>query len=102
MIHVIAAIEVAEGQRDTFLEIFEKVIPLVRAEEGCLDYGPTVDFETNIPAQGAVRPNVVTVMERWTSIEALEAHLITPHMLDYRKAVKDLVVGMTLQVLEPV
>ena len=48
-----------------------------------------------------MRENVVTVIEKWESIEALEAHLMQPHMLEYRKAVKDLVAGTTLLVLEP-
>jgi quinol monooxygenase YgiN len=101
MIHVIATIEIVDGGRDAFLRAFKEVVPKVLAEPGCLDYGPTVDFETNIPAQGPVRENVVTIVERWESIDALESHLMTPHMLAYRQAVKDLVVRTTLRVLEP-
>ena len=101
MIHVVATIEVAEGKRDQFLEEFHKLVPLVREEDGCLEYGPTIDFETNIEAQGGVRPNVVTVVEKWESIEALEAHLIAPHMIDYRGRVKEVVLSARLQVLQP-
>lgn len=101
MIHVIATIELVPGRREAFLQAFREVVPKVLAEPGCLDYGPTVDFETNIPAQGPARENVVTIVERWKSIDALQSHLMTPHMLDYRKAVKDMVVRTTLQVLEP-
>jgi quinol monooxygenase YgiN len=60
-----------------------------------------IDFPTSIPAQPPARSDVVTVVEKWESIEALEAHLMAPHMLDYRKTVKDLVVDTTLLVLEP-
>ncbi len=101
MIHVIAAIEVAEGRRADFLAEFHRVVPLVRAEDGCLEYGPTIDVETNIAAQAGVRDNVVTVVEKWESIEALEAHLVAPHMLDYRARVKELVVKAEIQVLRP-
>lgn len=101
MIHVIATIEVAEGRRDDFLTEFHRVVPLVRDEEGCLDYGPTVDVETNLDAQPPVRQNVVTVVERWESLEHLEAHLVAPHMLEYRGRVKELVSKATLQILEP-
>ena len=101
MIHVIAAIEVAEGKRDAFLEEFRQLVPLVHEEQGCLEYGPTIDFETNLPAQGGVRENVVTVVEKWESIEALEAHLVAPHMVDYRGRVKEMVVSTKLQVLQP-
>lgn len=101
MIHVVATIEVAEGKRETFLEEFRKLVPLVLEEEGCIEYGPAIDFETNLPAQGGVRPDVVTVMEKWDSIEALEAHLVAPHMVDYRGRVKEIVKATKLQVLQP-
>jgi quinol monooxygenase YgiN len=101
MIFVIATIEVAEGRRDDFLAAFRELVPKVRGEEGCIEYGPTIDVETNIPAQGEARENVVTVVEKWESIEALEAHLIAPHMLDYRKATQDVVLGTAIQILEP-
>jgi|GEM_PF-102174 len=101
MIYVIATVEVGEGQRDAFLAEFRKVMPLVQAECGCLEYGPTIDIETGIPVQIAQRPNVVTIVERWESVDALKAHLVAPHMHDYRARVKDLVKGVKLQVTEP-
>jgi quinol monooxygenase YgiN len=101
MICVLATIELAEGRRDEFLAAFGQLVPKVLAEEGCIEYGPMVDVQTNIPAQPPARPNVVTVVEKWQNIEALEAHLIQPHMLEYRKAVKGMVAGTTLLVLEP-
>lgn len=101
MIYVIATIELNEGSRADFLRAFHENIPAVLEEYGCIEYGPAVDVETTIPAQGEVRPNVVMVIEKWASIEALEAHLIAPHMLAYREKVKDLVRGVTLNVLEP-
>lgn len=102
MIHVIAAIEVAPGQRDAFLDEFRRIVPLVRAEQGCIDYGPAVDVATGFSAQVPVRDNVVTVVERWESLAALEAHMQAPHMTAYRVRVKDLVKGVQLQVLHPV
>ena len=55
-----------------------------------------------IAAQGPPRENVVTVVEKWESLEALRAHLAAPHMAEYRARVKDLVAGVKLQVLQPV
>ena len=101
MIHVIATIQLVPGRRADFLKEFHAIVPLVRAEKGCVEYGPTIDFQTMIPAQIPLRPDVVTVMEKWASIDALEAHLIAPHMISYRTKVKDLVTGVQLQVLEP-
>ena len=41
-------------------------------------------------------------MEKWESLEALQAHLVAPHMLEYREGVKDLVQETIIQVLTPV
>ena len=101
MIHVIATIEIAEGQRDAFLEEFRNIVPAVRDEKGCIDYGPVVDSDTDIEKQTLKGINVVTVVEKWESKEALKAHLVAAHMAEYRERVKDLVLGMTLHILEP-
>ncbi|MCL4203292.1 MAG: antibiotic biosynthesis monooxygenase [Pirellulaceae bacterium] len=101
MIYVIATIEVVPGKRQDFLREFHRIVPLVQAEQGCLMYEPTEDVETNIAAQGPVRENVVTIVEKWSSMEELEAHLIAPHMLEYRTRVKSLVASVGLQILQP-
>src|SRR5262245_2875421 len=101
MIVVIATIEVNEGQRDALLAEFHKVVPLVRAEAGCREYFPTVDAATELGVPTALRPNVVTVVEKWDSLDALRAHLGAAHMAEYRARVKDLVKGVRLQVLQP-
>ena len=102
MIHVIATIEVAENCRDAFLAEVRKIVPLVREEQGCIDYQPACDLATNISAQPAERSNVVVMIERWDDLECLEAHLIAPHMVKYRESVKQFVNNVTLQVLQPV
>ena len=101
MICVIATIEVAEGRRQGFLTEFRKVVPKVLAEAGCLEYAPMIDVDTGIGPQLHARPDAVTIVEKWESVESLEAHLIAPHMVDYRKAVKDLVKGSSLRILSP-
>jgi quinol monooxygenase YgiN len=101
MICVIATIELADGRRDEFLQEFRKIVPLVREETGCIEYAPMVDIPTEIDAQAQPVESVVFVVEKWESIDALEAHLMAPHMLDYRKRVKDLVTGTEIRILEP-
>ena len=100
MIHVLAEIQIADGKRDAFLAEFHKIVPDVLAEDGCIEYGPTVDATTDIGAQ-LTDPNVVTVVEKWESLAHLKAHLVAPHMNTYRERVKDLVDGLRLKVLEP-
>jgi len=102
MIHVIATVRTVAGRRGDFLAAFRELVPLVRAEAGCLDYGPAVDLDTSISGQPPVRDDAVTVVEKWESVAALEAHLAAPHMLRYREKVKDLVAGLEIRVLEPV
>ena len=101
MVHVIATIELNPGVRRRFLEEFARIAPLVRAEEGCLEYGPAVDLPTGLAAQPPLRDDVVVVVEKWRDLPALEAHLAAPHMTDYRTRVKSLVVATTLHVLAP-
>lgn len=102
MIRVIATLEIAPGRLDDFLSEFRKIVPLVRAEVGCRDYQPLVDLPTTLAAQEPLRQDRVTVVEQWDDLESLERHLAAPHMLEYRKRVKDLVQRASLRVLEPV
>ena len=102
MIHVIATIELNPGTRESFLREFRQIVAAVRAEAGCLDYGPTVDAVSGLSVQGPARPDVVTVVERWESLEHLQAHLVAPHMVEYRPKVKDFVKSVKLQILEPI
>ena len=101
MIHVIATIELTDGGREAFLKEFRALVPKVRTETGCLEYGPTVDAVSGIAAQGTPRPNVVTVVEKWSDLASLKAHLVAPHMQEYRPRVKHLVRSTALQILEP-
>ncbi len=101
MIHVLATIELHPGRRSDFLSEFARIVPLVRAEAGCLEYGAATDLETDIAAQQPLRPDAVTVVEKWENVAALKAHLVAPHMVAYRPRVRDFVVATRLQILEP-
>jgi quinol monooxygenase YgiN len=74
MIHVIATIEVVPGKREDFLAEFRRIIPAVRAEAGCVEYGPCVDAGAELPVPVAVRQDVVVVIEKWESLDALRSH----------------------------
>ena len=102
MIIVLATIELQPGKRPEFLNEFRKIIAAVRAEAGCIEYFPAVDTVSGLPAQGQTRDDVVVVVEKWESVVALEAHLIAPHMMEYRPKVKAFVKSVTLQILSPV
>ena len=75
---------------------------MYRAEEGCLQYSPTVDVPTGIPVQEPINENTVTIIEEWTDVNALKAHTTAVYMQVYREAVKDYVKKLTIKVLEPI
>ena len=101
MIHVLATIDLRPQTRDRFLEEFRGIVPEVLAEAGCIEYGAAVDLQTELPAQPPARADVTVIVEKWSDLDALRAHLVAPHMLAYRERVKPYVVRSTLQVLEP-
>jgi quinol monooxygenase YgiN len=98
MICVIATIETAPGRREDLLAVFKNLVPQVLAEKGCIEYAPMIDVEYN---RTSSRPNVVTMVEKWESVAALEAHLAAPHMAEFRRQTADMRLNLTLQVLQP-
>ena len=99
MLHVIAEIEIREGSRDAFLKEFRRIVPIVRDEDGCIEYGPAVDLAIDVAAPP--RPNMVTVVEKWANEAALKAHLKAPHMDEYRKRAAPMIAGVTIRVYSP-
>ena len=45
MVHVIAVITAKAGKREEILEAFRANVPAVHAEDGCIEYGATIDAE---------------------------------------------------------
>ena len=99
MITVIASIHVKPGNISRFIDIFKANIPAVLAEDGCIEYYPTVDVKTGLPPQ-ELDENVVTIIEKWENTDALKKHLGSPHMLAYREQVKEIVEKVTVKVLK--
>ena len=98
-INIIASIRVKAGRLPVFLEIFKSNVPDVRKERGCIDYFPAVDIDTGLPIQN-LDENIVTIIEKWESLEALSDHLTAPHMLVYREKVKDIVENISIKALQ--
>ena len=101
MIHVIATIELKPNSKEAYLNVLRNNLPNVKAEKGCVSYDPTVDVDSGLPIQIGMREDVVTIVEAWENLDALQAHLKTSHMAAYREEVKDLVNQVSLQVLKP-
>ncbi len=102
MIYVVATIQVTAGHRDAFLVAQRDLLPLVRAEQGCIEYVPSVAVAVTDPPKTALPDNLVIMHEKWESLDALKAHSAAPHMLAFREKVKKLVVGVKIDVFESV
>ena len=102
MIHVVAEIALAPGARARFVEEFRRLTPLVRAEDGCVEYDGALEFATGLAPQAPVRDDVLTVVEKWRDEAALAAHLTAPHMAEHRARSRDLVTGVTIRVLRSI
>ena len=90
MVYLVVSVRVKEGKLQEFLGLFKSVALKVREEKGCVQYVSTVDLETGMPPQ-SLDKSIVTILEKWESMDALQAHLAAPHMTDYFEKEKPLV-----------
>lgn len=101
MIHVIAVVTAKPGQRDFVLQAFRANVPAVRAEKGCIEYGAAVDADPALPFQAKCGPDTFMVVEKWESMEALQAHAAAPHMKAYGAKTKESIASRTIHILSP-
>jgi quinol monooxygenase YgiN len=101
MIHVVAIITAKPGKREEILEAFRANVPAVHAEAGCIEYGPAIDAEGMGSFQAKFGPDTFVVLEKWESIDHLNAHAVAPHMKAYGAKTKDLIASRVIHVLSP-
>jgi len=101
MIHVLAIITAKPGQRERILEAYRGNVDAVRAEQGCIAYEAVVDVRNALPGFAQFGPDSFVVVEKWASLEALQAHAVAPHMKAYAAKVKDFTANRAIHVLEP-
>ena len=101
MVHLLAFITAKPGMLPTLLAEFHKIIPVVRAEDGCIEYAPVVDIEGFEGFTTPLGPDSYAVVEKRASPQALLAHAATQHMAEYGKKTKDMIVRRVLHVLTP-
>jgi quinol monooxygenase YgiN len=100
MVHVLAFITTKPGMRDTVLASFNANVPAVLAEDGCIEYGATVDVANAGPIQTKVGDDSFVVVEKWASMSALGAHAKSAHMAAYAGKVKDMLQDRVIHVME--
>jgi len=78
MIVVQVEVIVEPGSASKVADAVRKMEQATRQEPGCLKYAFAVDITD---------PGMVRVIERWESMDAIKAHLASPHMAEFNKAV---------------
>jgi quinol monooxygenase YgiN len=101
MVHVIAVITAKPGKRDAILHEARANLANVRAEKGCIEYGPVVDADPALGFQTKLGPDTFMVVEKWETMDALKAHAAAPHMAAYAAKVKDFIAARTIHILSP-
>jgi len=101
MIHVLAIVTAKPGMRDRILDAFRANVDAVRAEQGYLAYQAVVGVRDAAPGFAQCGPDSFVVVEQWSSLEALQAHAVAPHMKAYASKVKELTANRAIHVLEP-
>ncbi len=90
MIYVIATIVTHPGNAAQLVDGARNCIDATRREAGCISYDYVQDTE---------KPNTVLVVERWTTREALAAHMLTQHLKDWREVRKPLVRSTKVEII---
>jgi quinol monooxygenase YgiN len=101
MIHVLAIITAQPGMRDRILEAWRANVDTVRAEAGCLAYDTVVDVRDAAPGFARFGADTFVVVEKWSTLQALQAHAVAPHMKAYAATVKEWTANRAIHVLEP-
>jgi len=101
MIRVVAIVTAQPGRREELLTAFRELVPIVRAEEGCIEYQPAIDAEGFGAAQAKIGPDTFVVIETWADADALKAHGVAPHMKDYGRRTRDLTASVVVHMLAP-
>ena len=101
MIHVLAIINTKPGMRDTVLNHFRANVPAVLAEDGCIEYGAAIDAAPAPAFQSPCGPDTFVVIEKWASLQALQAHAAAPHMASYAAKTREHIASRTLHILSP-
>ena len=87
MLTIVADIHANPDQIDLVKAELKKLIPITRAEEGCIQYDLHQDNEN---------PAHFLFYENWESRELWQAHMNAPHLAAYMEATERAVAEFTL------
>lgn len=90
---IIANVYAKPDKIDLVKDELKKLIPVTRAEKGCLQYDLQQDNE---------RPEYFLVYEVWESRELWQAHMNAPHLSAYIDAIEGAVAEFTIREMSPI
>lgn len=90
---IIANVYANPDKIDLVKDELEKLIPVTRAEKGCLQYDLQQDNE---------HPEYFLVYEVWESRELWQAHMSAPHLSAYIDATEGAVAEFTIREMSPI
>jgi quinol monooxygenase YgiN len=91
MIIVVGTAAFDPAQADVIDRAFATMIAKTRAEEGCLLY--SVGFELGVTG-------VLTIAERWATLDAMKAHSASDHMASFRSEAGRVLKSMSIAAFE--
>ena len=77
MIIVAVEVKVQAGAAERAKEAIAKMETATRAEEGCITYAFSLDLSD---------ATTIRVIERWRSLDDIKAHMASPHMAEFNRA----------------
>jgi len=102
MVHVLAIITAHSGKRAELLQLVHANLAAVRAEPGCIEYGPVADVPGFGGPQTVLGEDTFVFVEKWESADALKLHFTQPHMIAYIDKSKALIAKRAVHVLQAV
>lgn len=98
MLNVIAIMNARPAKRDELLRLLRAIVPEVRRENGCIEFGPPV-IDAPGYDQATFGPNKIVVIEKWSSSQALDAHAKAKHMVEFTAQAAHLIDSIAVHVL---
>eukprot|EP00929_Paragymnodinium_shiwhaense_P117541 TRINITY_DN8827_c0_g1_i1.p1 TRINITY_DN8827_c0_g1~~TRINITY_DN8827_c0_g1_i1.p1 ORF type:complete len:197 (-),score=43.71 TRINITY_DN8827_c0_g1_i1:202-792(-) len=87
-VHVCAAFNVATGQLPGYCEAINRVMAHARAEDGCKQFELQRELNWSQKVSNEER-TLFMVRQRWSSSEALEAHVKSSHAQSFDESLRD-------------
>ena len=88
MLTIVAHIRAEPDKVELVQSELEKLVPITRAEEGCIQYDLHQDNEN---------PALFLFYENWESRELWQAHMNAPHLAAYKQATEGAVAELRIQ-----